>query len=386
MAMVAAIDSYRRKRGAEATQQTVVSFKNDTNDKISRAPTRFRGLAGTTAEPLGSCNCIHAQRVVLDNATPSRKQPGVEPSGPAEMHSSSRWEGVQLQDTVLGCGEQQKISNVSYPHVVARAATRQVSVCQYDACRSRNRKMHPLAALAPPGSSTFGSPVPSVSKFLCRQQLLMTSSYLVLAALLPALAAAHGSISDPMPTSSDIYNKNAPSGYKSGTPGQYTGAQSIKDLVGASGSTCGNTAASAAAVTAPSNGAVTFDISAVHIGPCELWLDDSLVANANECWTTYADKSIPLGLLRAPLGLAGHAQRPVGDLRQLRQRRWRRHGHDGYALCCFGLCQQRHHSRHRVASQCRDLVLRRVLVSRQRAVRRLVRGQLRGWVLPRVAL
>jgi hypothetical protein len=117
---------------------------------------------------------------------------------------------------------------------------------------------------------------------------------LFLAALLPALASAHGSISDPMPTFSDIYNKNAPSAYKSGTPGQYTGTEGIKDLADAAGSTCGSTDANAAAVAAPSNDLVTFDVSAVHIGPCELWLDDSLVANATNCWTTYADKTIPL--------------------------------------------------------------------------------------------
>ncbi|KAL3661829.1 hypothetical protein V7S43_013123 [Phytophthora oleae] len=84
----------------------------------------------------------------------------------------------------------------------------------------------------------------------------------ILAVSLPALAFAHGSISDPMPTFSDIYNKNAPSAFKSGTPGHYTGTESIKNLADASGSTCGNTDANAAAVAAPSNGVVTFDISA----------------------------------------------------------------------------------------------------------------------------
>ncbi|KAL4162730.1 hypothetical protein PRNP1_003262 [Phytophthora ramorum] len=117
---------------------------------------------------------------------------------------------------------------------------------------------------------------------------------LFFAASTPAFASAHGSISDPMPTFSDIYNKNAPSAYKSGTPGQYTGTEGIKDLADVAGSTCGNTDADAAAVTAPSNDLVTFDVSAVHIGPCELWLDDILAANATNCWATYADKTIPL--------------------------------------------------------------------------------------------
>ncbi|OWZ06287.1 hypothetical protein PHMEG_00021480 [Phytophthora megakarya] len=97
-----------------------------------------------------------------------------------------------------------------------------------------------------------------------------------------------------MPTFSDIYNKNAPSAFKDGTPGPYTGTEGIKDLADAAGSTCGKTDTKAAPVAAPSNGVVTFDISAVHIGPCELWLDDTLMANATNCWTTYADKTIPL--------------------------------------------------------------------------------------------
>ncbi|GMF34180.1 unnamed protein product [Phytophthora lilii] len=137
---------------------------------------------------------------------------------------------------------------------------------------------------------------------------------LALAALLPARRLAHGSINDPMPTFSDIYNKNAPSAYKNGTPGQYTGTEGIKDLADAAGSTCGNTDANAAALAAPSNGLVTFDISAVHIGPCELWLDDTLIANTTNCWTTYADKTIPLdhslctgSKMPSALGLVGHA-------------------------------------------------------------------------------
>ncbi|KAG1699041.1 hypothetical protein DVH05_014413 [Phytophthora capsici] len=97
-----------------------------------------------------------------------------------------------------------------------------------------------------------------------------------------------------MPTFLDIYNKNAPSAFKTGTPGPYTGTGSTKTLADAAGSTCGNTDASATAIPAPSNGVVTFDISAVHIGPCVLWLDDTLMENATDCWTTYADKTIPL--------------------------------------------------------------------------------------------
>ncbi|RLN47001.1 hypothetical protein BBJ29_008816 [Phytophthora kernoviae] len=97
-----------------------------------------------------------------------------------------------------------------------------------------------------------------------------------------------------MPTFADIYNKNAPSAFKSGTPGQYTGSEGIKDLADAAGSICGNTDANATAQTAPSNGQVTLDISAVHIGPCEVWLDDALMANASDCWTAYTDKTIPV--------------------------------------------------------------------------------------------
>lgn len=111
---------------------------------------------------------------------------------------------------------------------------------------------------------------------------------------LPAAVQAHGSISKPTVVFNDIYNKNAPSAYKSGTPGQYTGSDVIRDLANAAGSNCGNTDGNAAVQPVPSDGLVTFDISAVHIGPCEVWLDDTKVASANDCWSTYADKTIPI--------------------------------------------------------------------------------------------
>jgi hypothetical protein len=97
--------------------------------------------------------------------------------------------------------------------------------------------------------------------------------------LFPAAVAAHGSISKPTVTFKDIYNKNAPAATMSGTPGQYTGSAVIRDL---------------AAQPAPADGKVTFDISAVHVGPCEVWLDDVKAASANDCWATYADKTIPV--------------------------------------------------------------------------------------------
>lgn len=112
--------------------------------------------------------------------------------------------------------------------------------------------------------------------------------------LLPAAVSAHGSISVPAVTFNDIYNKNAPSATMSGTPGQYTASAVIRDLADQAGSTCGNTDGSAAAQPVPSDGKVTFDISAVHVGPCEVWLDDTKAASANDCWATYPDKAIPI--------------------------------------------------------------------------------------------
>ncbi|KAJ8574789.1 hypothetical protein ON010_g4425 [Phytophthora cinnamomi] len=69
-----------------------------------------------------------------------------------------------------------------------------------------------------------------------------------------------------MPTFSDIYNKNARPAYNSGTPGQYTGTEGIKDLQHW-------LKRDSSVEAAPSNKVVTFDIFGVQLVlvPWQVW-------------------------------------------------------------------------------------------------------------------
>ncbi|TMW57577.1 hypothetical protein Poli38472_003502 [Pythium oligandrum] len=115
-----------------------------------------------------------------------------------------------------------------------------------------------------------------------------------LALALPAAVNAHGSISNPKPTFLDIYNKNAPSVLNAGTPG-YTGLDyDLKAEAEKLGSKCGKTDANGASQPIPADGVISFDISAVHIGPCVVYLGNEKVAESKNCWTDYPDKKIKI--------------------------------------------------------------------------------------------
>ncbi|RLN97573.1 hypothetical protein BBJ28_00019749, partial [Nothophytophthora sp. Chile5] len=58
------------------------------------------------------------------------------------------------------------------------------------------------------------------------------------------------------------------------------------DLYGAD---CGYTNADATAKDPPSTGTATFSRGMVHVGPCEIWLDDTKVLSNDDCMTAYGD-------------------------------------------------------------------------------------------------
>jgi hypothetical protein len=125
----------------------------------------------------------------------------------------------------------------------------------------------------------------------------MLQSLLLVACLTvqTTLVHAHGAMSAPLPAFADISNKNAPSASLPGPAGPYTGTDEVKSLLEkAGGSKCGKTNANAAVQPAPSDGVVAFAISAQHIGPCEIWLDDTKVVSATDCWKQFPDKRIPV--------------------------------------------------------------------------------------------
>ncbi|KAJ0388731.1 hypothetical protein ATCC90586_011341 [Pythium insidiosum] len=101
-------------------------------------------------------------------------------------------------------------------------------------------------------------------------------------------------MSNPMPKFKDIYNKNSPSATMAGTPGPYEGNDELKGMAEKAGSRCGQTDPSHVQPI-PTDGGVQFAISAVHIGPCELWLDNTKVASARNCWKEF---TVALGVAR----------------------------------------------------------------------------------------
>ncbi|GLD96169.1 hypothetical protein PINS_up004847 [Pythium insidiosum] len=127
--------------------------------------------------------------------------------------------------------------------------------------------------------------------------MLQLKSLLVAAGItlgLPTLVSAHGAILSPKPVFFDPPNRNAPSALFPGEPGPYTGNDVIRDLANQHGSNCGKTDPNAPVQPIPADGVVQLDITAAHIGPCELWLNDKLVASARECVKQYADRKIPV--------------------------------------------------------------------------------------------
>ncbi|RLN02822.1 hypothetical protein BBJ28_00017658, partial [Nothophytophthora sp. Chile5] len=58
------------------------------------------------------------------------------------------------------------------------------------------------------------------------------------------------------------------------------------DLYGAD---CGYTDPDATAKDPPTTGTATFSRGMVHVGPCEIWLDDTLVLTNDDCMTAYGD-------------------------------------------------------------------------------------------------
>ncbi|KAG7381597.1 hypothetical protein PHYPSEUDO_005801 [Phytophthora pseudosyringae] len=58
------------------------------------------------------------------------------------------------------------------------------------------------------------------------------------------------------------------------------------DLYGAN---CGYTDPDATAKDPPTTGDATFSRGMVHVGPCEIWLDDTMVLSNDDCMTAYGD-------------------------------------------------------------------------------------------------
>ncbi|TMW57578.1 hypothetical protein Poli38472_003503 [Pythium oligandrum] len=129
-----------------------------------------------------------------------------------------------------------------------------------------------------------------------------TALLAAVALALPAAVNAHGAMSSPAPTFLDPYNKNAPSVTMAGTPG-YTGLDyDLKAEVEKLGSKCGKTDPSAAPVAIPSDGVITFSISAVHIGPCAVYLGNEKVGESKNCWTDFPDKKIKVDISKCGSG------------------------------------------------------------------------------------
>ncbi|DAZ97605.1 TPA: hypothetical protein N0F65_002224 [Lagenidium giganteum] len=110
------------------------------------------------------------------------------------------------------------------------------------------------------------------------------SLVLCLAMVLPTMISAHGTMTVPKVVFKDPDNKDAPSvSINGGQAGPYTGNDVLRDLADKHGSKCGNTDANAPVQPIPADGMVSFEITAMHIGPCELWLDNEKVVSAKEC-------------------------------------------------------------------------------------------------------
>ncbi|KAJ0391082.1 hypothetical protein ATCC90586_011202 [Pythium insidiosum] len=105
---------------------------------------------------------------------------------------------------------------------------------------------------------------PSYLKKMLRSTIAALATALVVLAL-PTTIEAHGSMSNPMPKFKDIYNLDAPSASMPGPAGPYQGNDELKALAEKAGSRCGQTDPNHVQPI-PTNGALQFKITAVHIG------------------------------------------------------------------------------------------------------------------------
>ncbi|KAE8971651.1 hypothetical protein PR003_g27757 [Phytophthora rubi] len=58
------------------------------------------------------------------------------------------------------------------------------------------------------------------------------------------------------------------------------------------GADCGYTDPDATAKDPPTTGDATFSRGMVHVGPCEIWLDDTMVLSNDDCLTAYGDGTV----------------------------------------------------------------------------------------------
>jgi hypothetical protein len=69
----------------------------------------------------------------------------------------------------------------------------------------------------------------------------------------------------------------------------YKDVRSMMDGNTVYGEDCGFTDPNGTPVAPPSNGAATFSRGIVHAGPCEIWLDDKMVLQNDDCQSAYGD-------------------------------------------------------------------------------------------------
>jgi hypothetical protein len=67
------------------------------------------------------------------------------------------------------------------------------------------------------------------------------------------------------------------------------------------GADCGFTNPDATAKDPPTTGDATFSRGMVHAGPCEIWLDDTMVLSNDDCQTAYGDGSQDLASVFTPV-------------------------------------------------------------------------------------
>jgi hypothetical protein len=118
-------------------------------------------------------------------------------------------------------------------------------------------------------------------------KFLVAAFATILFAVTPSHVAAHGSIVTPTVSFQDPYNRNAPSAMISGQAGPVSVPQGVKELADANGSTCGKTNPNAGVQPIPADNMLQLKLTALHIGPCEVWLDDVKVASAESCKDKY---------------------------------------------------------------------------------------------------
>jgi hypothetical protein len=67
------------------------------------------------------------------------------------------------------------------------------------------------------------------------------------------------------------------------------------------GADCGFTNPDATAKDPPTTGDATFSRGMVHVGPCEIWLDDTMVLSNDDCMTAYGDGTQDLASVFTPV-------------------------------------------------------------------------------------